>query len=66
MNAETMKHLADGLARLVRQHVSERLGPFQSKQDALVTVVNDLRAQVAALEAKLAEVETRTNIRRVA
>ena len=65
MSMKAMAELAEQLAVSIRQHVAERLGPLQLKYDAQNVVLNDLRREVEALQAKVGEIESKS-LRRVA
>ena len=66
MKASVMKEVADGIVALIRRHVAENREMVESRVKAGEMVVNDLRKRVDELEAKLAEIESRAHLRRIA
>jgi hypothetical protein len=53
----SMKAIADDLVTSIKTHVSDRLGPFQSKMDAHAVVNGELSRRLDELEARLADAE---------
>lgn len=63
---ETRKFFGESLAALVRDYVAKTNYPHVTKLDATVEVVNALRERVDSLEARLAEIEQKPTLRRIA
>lgn len=66
MDSKATAFLGENIARMIKVYVGERVAVFQSKQDATIAVINNLRAEVAALEARVADAERRLGLKAVA
>lgn len=65
-NEKTKAFFAEELAKLIRGYVERTVYPVAEKQTATVEVLNALRGRVDELEARLAEIEAKPTLRRIA
>ncbi len=65
-NSKTRAFFAEGLAQVVRDFVGRTVYPVATKLDATTEVLNALRERVDSLEARLAEIEQKPTLRRIA
>jgi hypothetical protein len=59
MKPELLEKLADGIVAAVKAHVTARLAPLEENVRGLIQRCDAQAARIAALEAKLAEQESK-------